>query len=81
MSVNIKQFCEMLFDAGIDQVIINNILDNSSKIYLDYDISNELDLQILRNKTNAISEKTISSENIHDSELTAWVIKILRTKY
>lgn len=81
MTIKIKQLCEFLFDAGIDQYIIDNISNNSNKVYLDYDLSNELDLQILGNKISAISEKTIASENVYDKYLLNWIFQILQTKY
>jgi hypothetical protein len=81
LPISINQFCEILFDAGIDQHIIDGIRSNHKKVYLNYDLSNQIDQDIMRNKISAISEKTFASENVYDQNLLSWSLKILQTKH
>jgi len=81
LPISINQFCEILFDAGVDQHIIDGIRSNHKKVYLNYDLSNQIDQDIMRNKISAISEKTFASENVYDQNLLSWSLKILQTKH
>jgi hypothetical protein len=78
--IEIDDICQMMYDRGIDQDIVDYIRANASKIYLKYDVDDPNDSQIMSNKIDQIANR-LSSENIIDEKTLRWCLMMLASKH